>query len=297
MYFGPDIGTVFRPPSEAHSFLLRLTIGCSHNDCTFCAMYKAVRFAVLTDGQIDSQISAALKYREQVRRIFLCDGDALVLPTEKLLAILSRLRQEFPRLQRVSSYGSPHNILAKTVDELVLLRAAGLQLVYFGLETGHELLLERVNKGVTAVAAIAAGQKVRRAGIKLSVTIINGLAGTSGWREHAVATAAAISQIQPDLLGALTMMLNRGTRYYQEFLKGEFLPLHPAGLATEMKLFFESLVWSDGHCVFRSNHVSNQFSLAGTIPQDLPRLIADCTAAEVRLRKLTNWNPLNDVDG
>lgn len=297
MYFGPNNGTVFRPPSEANSFLLRLTIGCSHNACAFCAMYKDVQFALLTDQQIDSQIKAALKHRDRIRRIFLCDGDALVLPTEKLLAILLRLRREFPYLQRVASYASPHNILAKTVDELALLRESGLRLVYFGLETGNEQLLEHINKGVTAVAAIAAVQKIRFAGIKLSVTIINGLAGNAGWREHAVDTAAAISQMQPDLLGALTMMLNRGTKYYQAFTSGEFQPLHPAGLAAEMKLFFESLDWTEGHCIFRSNHISNQFSLAGTIPQDISRLIADCTAAEARLRKLTNWNPLNDVDG
>jgi len=297
MYFGPNSGTVFRPPSEASSFLLRLTIGCSHNDCTFCAMYKGVQFTVLTDAQIDEQIKAALKYRDRVRRIFLCDGDALVLPTETLLALLQRLRREFPQLQRVASYASPRNILAKTVDELALLRAAGLQLLYFGLETGNEQLLRRINKGVTAVAAIAAGQKIRLAGIKLSVTIINGLAGNSGWREHAIDTATAISQIQPDLLSALTMMLNRGTEYYQAFVSGQFQPLHPAGLAAEMKLFFESLVWPDGHCIFRSNHISNQFSLAGTIPQDVPRLIAECGAAETRLKKFTNWNPLNDVDG
>ena len=297
MYFGPNIGTVFRPPSEADSFLLRLTIGCSHNECTFCAMYKDVRFAVLTDTQIDDQIRAALKYHTQIRRIFLCDGDALVLPTEKLLAILLRLQREFPRLQRVASYGSPHNILAKSTAELAALRLAGLQLVYFGLETGSERLLEQINKGVTVAATVAAGQKIRLAGIKLSVTIINGLAGSIGGREHAVDTAAAVSQIRPDLLSALTMMLNCGTQYYQVFVNGQFQPLHPAGLAAEMKLFFESLAWPDGHCIFRSNHISNQFSLAGTIPQDIPRLIADCMAAESRLEKLTDWNPINDVDG
>ncbi|MFA6074665.1 MAG: radical SAM protein [Negativicutes bacterium] len=297
MYFGPNIGTVFRPPSEANSFLLRLTVGCSHNKCTFCAMYKDVQFAMLADAQLDAQISMAMKYREQVRRIFFCDGDALVLSTEKLLTLLQRLRREFPHLQRVASYAAPRNILAKTVDELVLLREAGLQLLYFGLETGDEELLKRINKGVTAVDAITAGQNIRLAGIKLSVTIINGLAGRTGWREHAIATARAVSQIQPDMLSALTMMLNRGTEYYQAFIEGFFQPLNPSELAAEMKLFFENLDWTDGHYIFRSNHVSNQFNLAGIIPRDIPRLIADCGAAEVRLKKLTNWNPLNDVDG
>lgn len=297
MYFGPDVGTVFRPPSEANSFLLRLTSGCSHNQCSFCAMYKDVQFAILSEKQIEAQIVSAAKYREHVRRIFLCDGDALVLSSAKLLTILQRLYQEFPRLQRVASYAAPRNILAKTADELCQLKDAGLQLLYFGLETGDEVLLRTIRKGVTAVEAIKAGQMVKAAGMKLSVTIINGLAGAAGWREHAVATANAVALIRPDMLSALTMMLNRGTEYHRNYCAGRFQPSHPALLAAEMKLFFESLQWQSGNCIFRSNHISNQFSLAGNLPRDIARLIGDCDAAQKALQSLEKWNPLNDVDG
>ena len=167
LYFDDYDTPVFRPPSEANSFILRVTRGCAHNQCTFCAMYKDVAFAVCPDEEISRQIAMAAQYaKNQVRRIFLADGDALVLPTDKLLRILETLYRIFPNLQRVTSYAGPRDILRKSDEELQALREAGLRMLYFGLETGDTELLKKIRKGVTAEESIAAGQKVVRSGMK-----------------------------------------------------------------------------------------------------------------------------------
>lgn len=212
LYFDDYETPVFRPPSEANSFILRVTRGCAHNTCTFCAMYKDVQFALCPDEEISRQIALAARYaQDQVKRIFLADGDALVLPTSKLLKILEVLYRTFPHLQRVTSYAGPRDILRKSDAEMEQLREAGLKMLYFGLETGDDALLARIKKGVTAEEAIAAGQKVVRSGMKLSMMVIAGLGGKADSERHAVETGKAITAIQPNMLSVLTLRLYKGT--------------------------------------------------------------------------------------
>lgn len=297
MYFDTAPGPVFRPPSEANSFILRVTQGCSHNACSFCAMYREVSFRVRPFAEVLCQIEAAKPYAGHIRRIFLADGNALVLATDKLLDILQALRQTFPRLQRVACYAGPKDMLNKTPDELAALREAGLKLVYYGLESGDDLVLSNINKGVNAVQAIEAGQRVVAAGIKLSVMVIAGLGGQAYSRRHALHTAQAINAIQPQMLSALTLMLYQGTLLAEQFEQGEFVVLPPSAIMAElyqMLSFIDLPV--DRYCLFRSTHSSNYVGLAGTLPKDKDRLLRELQAAEVQLCGLRDWDPYNNVE-
>ena len=187
MFFDNYDTPVFRPPSEANSFILRVTRGCAHNKCTYCNMYRGVPFQVLTDEEITRQIAMAHMYnKDGVRRVFLADGDALVLSTDRLLRILQTLRQYFPNLQRVSSYAAPKDILRKTPEDLVKLREAGLKLLYYGMESGDSQTLADVQKGVDGPQSIEAGKRVIAAGMKLSIMVILGIAGVEGSERHAL---------------------------------------------------------------------------------------------------------------
>lgn len=297
MYFDTEQGPVFRPPSEAYSFILRVTVGCSHNACTFCAMYRSVAFRARPMAEIMAQIEMARPYAGQIRRIFLGDGNALVLATDTLLAVLEALHQAFPRLQRVSCYAGPKDILRKTPLELAALQAAGLKLVYYGLESGDDLVLKRVNKGVTADEAVEAGQKIMAAGIKLSVMVIAGLAGQAGSSRHALHTAQAINAIKPNMLSALTLMLYRGTELTEQFERGRFVPLPPAGIMGELyQLISDITLPSGSHCLFRSTHSSNRIALAGTLPKDKDRLLSEIHEAAAQLSRLASWDPYNNVE-
>ena len=218
MFFDNYDTPVFRPPSEAQSFILRLTRGCAHNKCTYCNMYRGVPFQVLTDKEIAAQIAKAAAYnREGVRRIFLADGDAMVLAAPRLIRILNTLYKVFPHLQRVSSYAAPKDILAKTPEEMLALHEAGLKLLYYGMESGDSETLLAIKKGVDGEQSIKAGQMVRAAGIKLSIMVILGIAGVEGSERHALATAKAINAIQPTMLSALCLMLYRGSELKEQF--------------------------------------------------------------------------------
>ena len=213
MYFDDYASPVFSQPSEARSFILRLTRGCAHNKCTYCNMYRGVPFQVLTDEQIMRQIAMAQAYNAKaVRRVFFADGDALVLSTERLLRVLKTLREVFPNFERASSYAAPKDILRKSVDELRELREAGLELLYYGMETGDGVTLAKINKGVDDKESIEVGQRVIAAGMKLSMMIILGIAGEDGSERHALETAKAINAIRPTMLGAICLMLYRGSR-------------------------------------------------------------------------------------
>ncbi|XEQ94451.1 hypothetical protein SCACP_33500 [Sporomusa carbonis] len=297
MYFDNAEGPVFRPPSEAYSFILRVTVGCSHNKCTYCNMYRSVKFRVRPMDEIMAQINAAKRYGQQIRRIFLADGNALVLSTDKLLNILGVLRAEFPRLQRVSCYAGPKDMLNKTPAELAALRDAGLGLVYFGLESGDDAVLTHVNKGVSAAEAIAAGRRMVAAGIKLSVMVIAGLGGKDGSSRHAYNTAMAVNAIRPNMLSALTLMLYRGCELLHEFERGRFLPLSPAEIMGELYEMVRAIeLPPDSHCLFRSNHISNHVALAATLPKDKEQLLQDIAAAQAQLANLTDWDPYNNVE-
>lgn len=295
MFFDSYDTPVFRPPSEAHSFILRVTRGCAHNKCTYCNMYRGVPFQILKDEEISRQIALAAYYgKDTVRRVFLADGDALVLPTAKLLKILQALRENFPKLQRVSSYAAPKDILRKSEDELRQLKDAGLQLLYYGMETGDDATLKAVNKGVNAEEAIEAGRRVTASGMKLSMMVILGLAGAEGSTRHALATAKAINIIKPTMLSALCLMLYRGSELLDQFERGEFHPLPPKGLMDELHLMMENInLPADSHCIFRSNHVSNYVQLAGTLPKDKERLLRDIEYGAQELGKLKKWDVYN----
>lgn len=298
MYFDDADGAVFRPPGEAASFILRVTSGCSHNRCTFCRMYKDVPFQVRTLPAIERQIGRAACFRTTVRRVFLADGDALALPTEVLLTILARLKEAFPRLQRVASYAGPKNLLMKTPEDLARLRAAGLKLLYYGLESGDDEVLAYVNKGVSAAEAVLAGQKAVSAGFKLSLMVILGIGGQRWTKQHAEHTAQAVNAIAPHLLNALTLMLYPGAELTKEYEAGRFAPLTPAELADELARLLAAIALPEGrHCLLRSDHVSNYVPINGVLPIDRVRLVEEARAAQRALEKLPDWDPYNDVDG
>ena len=296
MFFDNYDTPVFRPPSEAQSFILRLTRGCAHNKCTYCNMYRGVPFQVLTDKEIAAQIAKAAAYnREDVRRIFLADGDAMVLAAPRLIRILNTLYKVFPHLQRVSSYAAPKDILAKTPEEMLALHEAGLKLLYYGMESGDSETLLAIKKGVDGEQSIKAGQMVRAAGIKLSIMVILGIAGVEGSERHALATAKAINAIQPTMLSALCLMLYRGSELKEQFERGEFNPLPPAGLMEELQLMMQKIeLPPEHHCLFRSNHVSNYVQLAGTLPQDKERLLAEIEYSIGELKKMKHWDVYNN---
>ncbi len=298
MFFDTYDTPVFRPPSEARSFILRVTRGCAHNKCTYCNMYRGVPFQILSDEEISRQIALAVHYgKESVRRVFLADGDALVLPTAKLLKILQALRENFPKLQRVASYAAPKDILRKSEEELRQLKEAGLQLLYYGMETGDDITLKAVNKGVNADEAIEAGRRVTASGMKLSLMVILGLAGKEGSQRHALETAKAINIIQPTMLSALCLMLYRGSELLDQFENGEFNPLSPQGLMEELHLMMQNIdLPQDKHCLFRSNHVSNYVQLAGTLPKDKDRLLREIAYSAQQLGKLKSWDVYNNTE-
>lgn len=295
MFFDDYDTPVFRPPSEAESFILRVTRGCAHNSCTYCNMYRGVKFEKLSDDQIMRQIAMAYSTdAEGVRRVFLADGDALVLTTERLLNILAVLKKYFPNLERVSSYAAPRDILAKSVEELTELRRAGLALLYYGMESGDAQTLKDIRKGVNDKQSIEAGKRVIAAGMKLSIMIILGIAGKEGSTRHALATAHAINEIKPTMLSALSLMLYRGSELKEQFERGEFHPLTPAQLMEELKLIMEHVDLPESeHMIFRSNHVSNYIRLAATLPRDKEQLLKDIDKSILHLKQMKNWDIYN----
>ena len=295
MFFDDYDTPVFRPPSEAESFILRVTRGCAHNSCTYCNMYRGVKFEKLSDDQIMRQIAIAYSTdAEGVRRVFLADGDALVLPTERLLNILAVLKKYFPNLERVSSYAAPRDILAKSVEELTELRRAGLALLYYGMESGDAQTLKDIRKGVNDKQSIEAGKRVIAAGMKLSIMIILGIAGKEGSTRHALATAHAINEIKPTMLSALSLMLYRGSELKEQFERGEVHPLTPAQLMEELKLIMEHVDLPESeHMIFRSNHVSNYIRLAATLPRDKEQLLKDIGKSILHLKQMKNWDIYN----
>ncbi len=258
-------GTVYRPPSEASSLIIQLTIGCARNTCTFCAMYKDKTFRVRDLQEVVEDLEMARKYyqRIKVRRIFLADGDALIVKTQDLLYILNKCKEYFPEVERISVYGAPKDIIHKTPEELKQLKDAGLDMVYMGLESGDDQVLKEVKKGVTAAEMIEAGQKVRAAGMVLSMTIISGLGGKKLMREHALNSAKVISAIKPEFVGFLTLLIEPGTPMYEQYRAGELDLLSPEEVLDETQLFIEN-VDAEG-TVFRANHASNYIPLAGTL--------------------------------
>ena len=264
-------GAVYRPPSEAYSLIIQATIGCSHNKCTFCNMYKEKRFRMRSLTEIIEDLEMARKSYRHIKRIFLADGDALALKTDYLKQILIKIRELFPECERVGIYSAPKDILRKTKEELKELHELGLGIAYLGIESGSEQILKTINKGVTSEHMIEAGKKMVESGIKLSVTLISGLGGQELWEEHAIESARVVNEINPHYLGLLTLMVEPEVEMYQDIRSGKLKLLTPEQVMLETQLLIENL--NVKGCVFRSNHASNYIPLEGTLPQDKERLL------------------------
>ena len=270
-------GAVYRPPSEAYSLIIQATLGCSHNKCAFCNMYKAKQFSVRPLQTVLAELAWARKKYSVIPRIFLADGDALILPMDYLMTVLSFIRRNIPECSRVAVYGSPRSILGKTPEELRRLHEEGLGIVYMGLETGNVELLKKYCKGQPVSEVIEAGCKIKDSGIALSVTAISGLGGLEHWEGHAVDTGKAISAMNPDYMGLLTLRVYSGTPLAQWVQEGSITLMEPLELARETRLLIENID-SEG-TVFRSNHASNYLVLKGTLNADKPRLLAQLDEA------------------
>lgn len=275
-------GTVYRPPSEAGSLIIQLTIGCARNTCTFCAMYKDKNFRIrpLEDVVEDLQMARDYYSRIKVKRVFLADGDALIVKTADLLYILGKVKELFPECERISMYGAPKDILGKTPEELKTLKEAGLDMIYMGIESGDDEVLKFVKKGATQAEMIEAGKKIKDAGMILSVTLISGLGGRKYLKEHAINSAKVITEIKPEYVGFLTLLVEEGTPMYDQLKNGEIELLKPQEVLEEMKLFVSN-VDSEG-TVFRANHASNYIPLGGTFNRDKESLLAQIEEAEKR---------------
>ena len=264
---------VFRPPSEAKSLILPVTNGCSWNKCTFCEMYTQPqkKFRARRPEDVRQDIENAAKSLSGVKRVFLADGDAMVLPTRRLLEILGELNAAFPDLQRVSSYCLPRNLAKKTVEELAQLREVGLKILYVGMESGDDEVLRRINKGETWESTRSALLKIREAGLTSSVMVLNGLGGETLSRQHAINTATLCNETQPDYLSTLVVSFPQGEERFREGFGDDFVPLSQQGLFEEIRTFLEHLNLE--RTVFRSDHASNYLVLKGNLGRDKQKLL------------------------
>lgn len=266
-------GTLYRPPSEAESLILQATIGCSYNECTFCAMYRDKRFRVRKLDELRAEIAwVAERARDDVRKVFLADGDALVAKASFLGELLDALRGAFPNLQRVSCYASPQALQVRTEAEMAELRERGLSLYYLGIESGHDEVLARLVKGVDAAEMIRVAAKAHAAGVKLSTMILLGAGGRAGSLAHARESARVVNAIQPRFVSTLVMTPVEGTPLWEQSARGEVDELTPLELAAELRAFVADLELAGS--VFRSNHASNYLALAGSLPKDKQAIVA-----------------------
>lgn len=255
---------IFRPPSEADSLILQVTVGCSYNRCTFCGAYRGKRFRIKRFEEIKEDIDEVSAY--PIRRVFLADGDALIIPQKELSQILSYLNQRLKGLERVGIYANAKDILRKGLEDLKALKALGLGILYLGLESGDPYVLRRIKKNATVDQMIQAAEKVKEAGILLSVTVILGLGGVEGSQAHAKKTGEVLSRMDPDYVGALSLMIVPGTPIEKEIEEGRLVLPTPFGLIQELETMIEHS--SMTHCFFASNHASNYLPLRFWIPEE-----------------------------
>ena len=256
-------GMIFRPPSEADSLILQVTVGCSYNRCTFCGAYQGKRFRIKSFDEIKEDIDEISSYK--IRRVFLADGDALIIPQKELLEILSYLKSKLRGLERVGVYANTKDILRKDLEELKALRDLGLEILYLGLESGDPKVLKRIKKNATVDQLIRAGKKVKESGILLSVTVILGLGGVEGSEAHAVETGKVLSEMDPDYVGALSLMIVPGTPIEKEIERGKLVLPTPFGLIQELEWMIANCHFT--HCFFASNHASNYLPLRIQMPE------------------------------
>lgn len=265
-------GDIYRPPGEWKSYLLQVTVGCSNNTCTFCNMYRDKKFHIRPMADILEDIRMAKAYYGDVRRVFLCDGDAIIMRTNDLITILDTLYAIFPSLEKVTTYAGPRSTLTKTPEELKLLREHGLARAYLGVETGNDALLRKVKKGVGARQMLEAGTRLREAGMDLWVMILLGLGGREGSEQHILDTAAMMNEMKPRHLSALTLTLYPGTELYADYQAGKFQPITPMDSLREARLLIEKLEVDPLH--FTCDHASNYVPLKGSLPEDKAQFLA-----------------------
>ena len=278
-------GMVIRPPSEADSILLQVTVGCSHNKCTFCGTYKSERFKIKPDETIMADIAYAAKHFKRQDRVFICDGDALIVPQKRLIKYFREIEKQLPWVKRVGLYANAKGISMKTPEELQELRDHGLGIVYLGLESGDDQTLKAVNKGAGSKKMIEMGRKIKAAGIKLSVTVLLGLAGRERSRVHAEETGRVLSAMDPDYVGALSLMLIPGTPLHQDYEAGRFELPGSAEMLAELRTMLAATDLSGG--LFHANHASNYLPIRAKLPEEKDktlRMIDDALEGKVALR-------------
>jgi radical SAM superfamily enzyme YgiQ (UPF0313 family) len=263
-------GLIIRPPSEAYSLLLQVTTGCSHNKCTFCGTYRQKKLKIKPLEQIKKDLREASSY-DDVDKVFLCDGDALIIPQPRLEEILKLINDNLTNINRIGTYANAKSILRKSVDELKTLRSLGLKIIYLGVETGNVELLKKINKGVTYEQMITAARRVKEAGIILSVTVILGLGGIEKSIEHARDTAKILTDIDPDYAGALTLMFVPETELYEDYLAGRFVLPDKFGFIRELYLMIAESNFTN--CYFTSNHASNYLSVKAYLPREKEKIL------------------------
>lgn len=267
MYSAP----LFRPPSEAKSLIIQITEGCSHNKCTFCAMYKKKQFRLKSEDELNKHINLLKQYYSASERIFLADGNVLCLETKRIVNLLKLIKHEFPKVKRISSYSGPLDLIRKSHEELELINKEGLELLYMGVESGSDKVLSMIKKGVNQQQMIEAGQKAIKSGFKISCTIISGLGGTELIEEHAVDSARVISEINPHYLSLLRLVVEEETELAEDLRKERFHLLTPSQVLDENIIMLENMLLEN--CIFRANHISNYVKLAGILNEDKEVLI------------------------
>lgn len=267
-------GNIIRPPSEANSIILQVTVGCSHNRCAFCGAYRdpEQKFQIKDDSIVNEDIDFAARYCRRQKTVFLADGDALVIPQQRLIKLFSRIRTKLPWVRRISLYANCRNILNRSSEELAELKKAGLGRIYMGLESGHDPTLMAIRKGATAVEMIRAGRRVREAKIFLSVTCLLGIGGVECSQQHAKDTAAVLSRMRPSQIAVLTLMLLENTELGRAAADGTFQLPDRAGLFQELRTMITGL--EDFRCQLQANHASNYFTLDGRLPKDKEAFLA-----------------------
>ena len=278
-------GNIIRPPSEAASILLQVTVGCSRNKCTFCGTYRGERFKIKPDAIINEDIEFAATHCQRQRRLFLCDGDALIIPQKRLLPLLLRIGRRLPWVTRIGAYANVKSLELKSEKELQELREAGLGILYMGLESGDDVTLKAIRKGAAAEKMIQMGRKAKAAGFKLSVTVILGIAGRERSMAHAEATGRVLSAMDPDYVGALSLMLVPGTPLHADWRQGRFPLLDSRDMLRELRTIFAGTRLSRG--LFHANHASNYLPIKARLPRDrdaVLKLIDSALAGEIALK-------------
>jgi len=264
-------GNIIRPPSEANSIILQVSVGCSHNKCTFCGAYKGVRFRIKDDLTIKEDIAFAAKYCRQQKRVFIGDGDALIIPTDRLTDIFLSIRENLPWVNRISLYGNAKSILRKNNEELVKLKELGLDRIYMGLESGHAPTLKKIRKGVTAEQMIAAAGMVREAGVFLSVTVLLGIAGINDSEIHASESGRILTEMKPNQIAALTLMLLENTPLHEDAVSGSFHLPDQKMLLAELRTMVNCINLE--RVQFQANHASNYLPISGRFMKDKKKIL------------------------